>query len=1103
MFPWADGDSLRDFWEGAPMHSPNEALIHQAIRQLRGLADALDCLHHFGSEGSGHIISNDDYANEEHVDIPNIRVHVEPDKGISNQDNVVGSSVRHGNLKPENILRFANDQTVLGVLKMADMSLAERHVVGSRDKHHLTTTRYDTVRYEAPEIVTHMRRSRLYDIWTMGCITLDFTIWLLYGNIELGHFYNQIRGDTPVSQYFEIPEAEPKTPQVHRVVLRWMNYIQDTDPECLQDSAIRDLLKLVREKLLVVPLPPSIPTSFRDPMIQWSGETITSYRATAAEFREALDNILSRASRPGYLLTAKDRSDIKLPSDSALSRANEHVPPSMKPIKQVRTQDQTPTISSPEASKRDFTDRGDLPETISRLPRRLTQLYSETKSSHDAVVEQGSAETQPELNMLHRKYRIQKDRLIAWGLEWSDNTEDKQGDIDESVEKAGLTETVTSVLDIIKDILSEAERMRPPAAHARTGADPELMLGDKSDQPSDLPAWTASEKSRYEDLAKDLTNSIDILYDLSRSRRSHREGAHSPSLSTKVDPEDPGPDLNYDSQLEEATYELQEEYNDSVRDDSLSLDVQERPYTFELKVPPQWGSDPTPTFNIISDAGEQQYFRQKRAVVPEDKFPATDSRYKLQERILRALQRTKSVEGHDQEFLPRNELQRLINLESVSQELKNELSRFHTAEHIMDLAETICKDVLVMREDKRKVKSFRKIFALLVMVENVASISQFLNEDVSDLDLPLAPVGLSRKGVLEKLSRGPLKCFDRWSPIKLRQFQEYQWMLLAPFFSQGDHGEVKHFVLRDNHVLPFIALGENDDEHIKFGGYSKVFIVQIHKDHHDFPNQGLCNRGFAIKQLYEHRNNREVSILKNFSGQRSHEHVISLLATYEQFKKFHLIFYRAEGNLFEFWRVVPHPTFDLGNILWIAKQCAGISGGLLKLHKIISSNSRRQDIEEGLAFNYDQEERESRVVYGRHGDITPSNILWFNGSDQDNGSLNGILKIADFGQAEINSMRSRSRQRDVAYTVTYRPPECDLQPPVIGQSFDIWCLGCVYLEFVAWALGGNRLYNEFARKRQAMDAFIGQSTDTFYETTRSPNTLGLMVMIKPAVTQVR
>ncbi|KAL5402453.1 hypothetical protein PMIN03_010646 [Paraphaeosphaeria minitans] len=168
-------------------------------------------------------------------------------------------------------------------------------------------------------------------------------------------------------------------------------------------------------------------------------------------------------------------------------------------------------------------------EAISRLPRRLTQLYTDTKVSCEAVTEQDTPDTQPEINALHRKYRIQKDRLIAWGLEWSDNTKGRQDDIDESVERAGLTETVTSVLGTIKNILDEAERMHPPAAISGV-----KMLSGEKNWPPVTSAWAAADRSRYEDLAKNLTTSIDILYDLSRTRRTQREASRGSSSHPKA-----------------------------------------------------------------------------------------------------------------------------------------------------------------------------------------------------------------------------------------------------------------------------------------------------------------------------------------------------------------------------------------------------------------------------------------------------------------------------------------------------------------------------------------------------------------------------------------
>ena len=53
------------------------------------------------------------------------------------------------------------------------------------------------MQYEAPEAIGELNgpRSRLYDVWSMGCITLEFIIWLLYGNDELNNFYGQLKGD--------------------------------------------------------------------------------------------------------------------------------------------------------------------------------------------------------------------------------------------------------------------------------------------------------------------------------------------------------------------------------------------------------------------------------------------------------------------------------------------------------------------------------------------------------------------------------------------------------------------------------------------------------------------------------------------------------------------------------------------------------------------------------------------------------------------------------------------------------------------------------------------------------------------------------------------
>jgi serine/threonine protein kinase len=141
--------------------------------------------------------------------------------------------------------------------------------------------------------------------------------------------------------------------------------------------------------------------------------------------------------------------------------------------------------------------------------------------------------------------------------------------------------------------------------------------------------------------------------------------------------------------------------------------------------------------------------------------------------------------------------------------------------------------------------------------------------------------------------------------------------------------------------------------------------------------------------------------------------------------------------------------------------------------------------------------------YGRHGDINPANILWYN-TGADNDASCGTLKIADFGQAELSSLHSKTKRKHVANTMTYRPPECDLEPSIIRQSYDIWCLACVYLEFIASLLGGSELCKKFAISRLSPDIFLlNQPSDTYYQVVRNPKTQAPEFMVKEAVTMVR
>ncbi|KAL7943328.1 hypothetical protein V8C42DRAFT_328762 [Trichoderma barbatum] len=152
-----------------------------------------------------------------------------------------------------------------------------------------------------------------------------------------------------------------------------------------------------------------------------------------------------------------------------------------------------------------------LPMGGFQLPfqRRLSRLYNDTKKSSDFVKEPAQHEDDPEIKALYRKLRIQKDRFVSWGLEWSDPNQ--TAEIDESLSKAGLSEVVGSIMSTIKDILAEAEPLWLSYKRVVEGVRP------SPDRKAPLVQW---DKGRFEDLIRDLTASIDTLYDLSRMRSS-------------------------------------------------------------------------------------------------------------------------------------------------------------------------------------------------------------------------------------------------------------------------------------------------------------------------------------------------------------------------------------------------------------------------------------------------------------------------------------------------------------------------------------------------------------------------------------------------------
>ncbi|KAI4684693.1 uncharacterized protein J4E88_004134 [Alternaria novae-zelandiae] len=213
LFQWADGGNLRSYWNNKENWSRDADLISWTIEQIKGLFSALRKWHDLDE------------------------LYSTPLNG------------RHGDLKPENLLRsLGAPGSRRSIFQIADLGLAKIHSNPTHARNKPSSTLGGTPRYKPPEDKPKISRS--YDMWSMGCITLEWIIWLVYGIDELGAFYEQACPEDCDSFWSRESDDHP----THPGVISWMKHMTDTclaDEEHCYSIALRKLLIFVRNRLLV------------------------------------------------------------------------------------------------------------------------------------------------------------------------------------------------------------------------------------------------------------------------------------------------------------------------------------------------------------------------------------------------------------------------------------------------------------------------------------------------------------------------------------------------------------------------------------------------------------------------------------------------------------------------------------------------------------------------------------------------------------------------------------------------------------------------------------------------------------------------------------
>jgi serine/threonine protein kinase len=209
-------------------------------------------------------------------------------------------------------------------------------------------------------------------------------------------------------------------------------------------------------------------------------------------------------------------------------------------------------------------------------------------------------------------------------------------------------------------------------------------------------------------------------------------------------------------------------------------------------------------------------------------------------------------------------------------------------------------------------------------------------------------------------------------------------------------------------------------------------------------------------------------------GAEPHPHLIQLLGTYRKLRSYHLIFPCADANLRVYWSNNPAPQFTRDRVLWSVKQMIGISDGLNRIHgfKVVYDLKVEPHLYTQVSGRkYKLKAGEEK--FGRHGDIKAENLLWFKDEN--------VLKITDFGLGRFHGRYSRSRidPRNVISPLTYEPPECTIGR-LVSRRYDIWSMGCLFLEFITWLLAGNEKLDEFSEERGKFSPDSEVNDDNFF-----------------------
>ncbi|KAK4446278.1 kinase-like domain-containing protein [Podospora aff. communis PSN243] len=190
-------------------------------------------------------------------------------------------NLRHGDIKPDNILCY-HDQSQSDIvpirLVLTDVGISKTHLKSTTERKNSlirTTTTASTTRYAAPELNGRPDIDLLstkYDVWSIGCVCVEFLFCLLYGLSEFTRFNQE------TDEGAEFYQTVSGTIIVRPAVDAWLRHTMVEVGRCFRDTALGVLIKLITEKLLVIDVESLQPVQQATPQTTTQAEQSTPRR---------------------------------------------------------------------------------------------------------------------------------------------------------------------------------------------------------------------------------------------------------------------------------------------------------------------------------------------------------------------------------------------------------------------------------------------------------------------------------------------------------------------------------------------------------------------------------------------------------------------------------------------------------------------------------------------------------------------------------------------------------------------------------------------------------------------------------------------------------